>query len=301
MTMVDRVQEPDREANKSSLRRLGIVGAGTMGRGIAWMAARAGFTVIAVDVDEKARQALLDHARARAERAVGRGELSLEAAEAALRRLSAHEAPEALADSEAVIEAVYEAPDVKRSVFAAVEAAVDPATLLLTNTSSLSVTEIAAGLRRPERLVGMHFFNPADVMPLVEIVRAAQSDPAAVATAVSLAESLGKTPIVVRDTPGFVVNRVARAYYNESLRLIEWGQGKPEAIDALFEARGFKMGPFALQDLIGLDVNFATTSTVFAQTFYEPRFRPSLLQKAYVFAGRLGRKRGRGFYRYDDR
>lgn len=285
---------------KTAVHRLGVVGAGTMGRGIAWAAATAGLLVDVVDVEEKARSALLDFARRRAARAKERGRMTAEEAAAAVDRIRVHANDPPLAAADAVIEAVFEALDVKHRVFAAVEAVVSPETLLLTNTSSLSVTEIAAGLRHPERLAGMHFFNPADVMPLVEIVRGAATAPWAVSAARTLAEALGKTPVVVRDTPGFLVNRVARAYYNEALRLVEWRQAPLETLDALFEARGFKMGPFALQDMIGLDVNFATTSTVFAQTFYEPRFRPSLLQKQYVTAGWLGQKNGRGFYRHGD-
>jgi 3-hydroxybutyryl-CoA dehydrogenase len=206
-----------------------------------------------------------------------------------------------LAGAGLVIEAVVERLDVKRRLFAEVEEVAATDAVLATNTSSLSVTAIAAALRHPERVVGMHFFNPAPVMPLVEVVSGDATAPG-VADAVSdLARAWGKTPVRCTSTPGFIVNRVARPYYGEALRLLGEGAADPATIDAVATGAGaFRMGPFALMDLVGLDVNLAVSRSVFEQTFGDPRFAPSVIQQGLVDAGRLGRKTGRGFYDYGD-
>ncbi len=206
-----------------------------------------------------------------------------------------------LAEAGLVIEAVVERLDVKRRLFAELEALATADAVLATNTSSLSVTAIAAELRRPERVVGMHFFNPAPVMPLVEVVSGEATAPH-VADAVSdLARAWGKTPVRCTSTPGFIVNRVARPYYGEALRLLAEGAADPATIDAVATgAGGFRMGPFALMDLVGLDVNLAVSKSVYEQIFGDQRFAPSVIQQGLVDAGRLGRKTGRGFYRYGE-
>ena len=170
--------------------------------------------------------------------------------------------------------------------------------LIATNTSSLSVTTLAADVTHPERFAGMHFFNPAHLMKLVEIVVGRNTADSTAEALTGLATSLKKTPVLVRDTPGFIVNRVARSFYNESLKILEDGVASPECIDRIMKAGGFKMGPFELMDLIGLDVNYEVTRSLFEAYHFEPRFRPSHLQKALVDAGALGRKSGRGFYEY---
>jgi 3-hydroxybutyryl-CoA dehydrogenase len=195
------------------------------------------------------------------------------------------------------IEAVVEDIAVKSKVFADLEGIVANETVLATNTSSLSVAGIAAATEHPERVVGMHFFNPVPTMRLVEVVAGRSTDPSAVSRVEEMAEQLGKTPIRVSDTPGFVVNRVARPFYLEALRLVEAG-GEPGPIDAAIRGAGFRMGPLQLADLIGNDVNLTVSESLFERYYYHPRFRPSYLQRSMVEGGLLGRKSGRGFYDY---
>ncbi|MDX1600513.1 MAG: 3-hydroxyacyl-CoA dehydrogenase NAD-binding domain-containing protein [Anaerolineales bacterium] len=269
--------------------RVAIVGAGTMGSGIALAALYAGFEVQLQDVSPDVLREAEDYLCTYLER-----KDQLEAIEQA--RFTQHIRD--LDSADLYIEAVPEDLGLKREVFDAMEAAAPDQALLATNTSTLSVTAIAAEVERPGRVVGMHFFNPAAVLPLVEIVRAAGSDPEAVQRAVQTAEAMGKTPVVVEDSPGFIVNRVARPYYGEALRLL--GEGGPSAakIDALVRSAGFPMGPFQLMDLIGIDVNLDAARSVYEQMFHEPRFRPHPIQQRKVNQGALGRKTGHGFYRY---
>jgi 3-hydroxybutyryl-CoA dehydrogenase len=200
-----------------------------------------------------------------------------------------------------VIEAIVEDLDVKRDVFARLEQATGTETILASNTSSLSITAIAAGLQRPGRVVGMHFFNPAPTMALVEIVSGLSTDSAAAATLFDTAIAWGKTPVHARSTPGFIVNRVARPFYAEALRIVSEGGADPATIDAILrEAGGFRMGPFELMDLVGNDVNATVTRTVWQSFFNDPRYAPSLLQQELVSAGRYGQKTGSGWYQYGD-
>src|SRR5215211_2791075 len=278
---------------------IAVVGAGTMGAGIAESVASAGLSVVMVDVREEA----LDRGRGTIEkdleRRVKRGRIPEEERREVLGRVSATTDLEACAAAAVVIEAVIEDAEVKRKVFGDLEGVVAGEAVLATNTSSLSVAGIAAGTERPELVVGMHFFNPVSAMRLVEVATGPSTDPSAVRRVEEVAERLGKTPIRVSDTPGFVVNRVARPFYLEALRLVEAGE-KPEQIDASVRDVGFRMGPLELADLIGNDVNLAVSESLFERYYYQPRFRPSHLQRSMVEGGSLGRKSGRGFYDYGE-
>lgn len=269
------VQNPERP------EFVGVVGAGTMGAGIALLAARSGYRVVLVD----AQPAALDRARARLER------------DGAPDRVTFAGDVQALAAAAVVIEAVPEERELKRAVFAQLERVVAPGALLATNTSALGVAEIGANLQRPERFLGLHFFNPPAAMKLVEIVRTAHTGEDAVARAQTFVASLDRTGIVVGDTAGFIVNRVARPFYLQALRARERGVADAATIDALARGAGFPMGPFALMDLIGLDVNWAVSSAVYARLGAE-RLRPHPSQARLIDAGRLGRKTGGGFFDY---
>jgi 3-hydroxybutyryl-CoA dehydrogenase len=274
-----------------------VIGTGTMGAGIAQVAAVAGHPVLLYDAVEGAAGRAADGIRARVARLVEKGRL---AGPAELRLDVAADLGD-LAPAQCVIEAVAEDLAVKQALFAQLEKVVSPGCVLATNTSSLSPTAIAAGLSHPGRLVGMHFFNPAPLMRLVEVVSGLATDPAVAKAVTALAQSWGKQVVQAAATPGFIVNRVARPFYAEALRLAEEQAASPATIDAvLTQAGGFKMGPFALMDLVGQDVNEAVTRSVWTAFGYDSRFAPSLLQRAMVEAGWFGRKSGRGWYRYDD-
>jgi 3-hydroxybutyryl-CoA dehydrogenase len=280
---------------------VGVVGAGTMGAGIALVAARAGHPVRVVDARAGAAQAAVQVLRRRFASLAARGRLPHDLARDAAARLAAVARTSDLRGCEVVVEAVAEDLTVKKALFAELETLVADHCLLATNTSSLSVTALAAGLRHPGRLVGLHFFNPADRMRLVEVVRGDATAPSVVEAAVDLARAWDKTPVVCTSTPGFVVNRVARPYYGEAQRLVEEGVADPATVDAVLrEAGGFPLGPFELTDLVGQDVNLAVSRSVWEQTFHDPRYAPTVLQQRLVDAGRLGRKSGRGVFAYDD-
>ena len=275
-----------------------VVGAGTMGAGIAQVAAVAGHPVTVYDAAEGAAGRAVAAVRDRVARLVAKGRLDLDPS--GLKLTVAADLGE-LAPAGCVIEAVAEDLAVKQALFAGLEKVVTPDCVLATNTSSLSPTAIAAGLSHPGRLVGLHFFNPAPVMRLVEVVSGLATDPAVAAAVTRLAQDWGKQVVQASATPGFIVNRVARPFYAEALRLAEERAASPATIDAvLTQAGGFRMGPFALMDLVGQDVNEAVTRSVWTAFGYDPRFAPSLLQRAMVEAGWLGRKTGRGWYQYDD-
>jgi 3-hydroxybutyryl-CoA dehydrogenase len=279
---------------------VGVVGAGTMGAGIALVAARAGHPVRLLDVRVGAAEAAVDRLRRRLDDLAARGRVAADVALAARARLAAVSATPDLAGCEVVVEAIAEDLGAKRALLADLEAVLGPACLLATNTSSLSVTAVARGLEHPERVVGLHFFNPADRMRLVEVVRGDATAPAVVEAAVDLARAWDKTPVVCASTPGFVVNRVARPYYGEAQRLVEERVADPATVDAVLrEAGGFPLGPFELTDLVGQDINLAVSRSVWEQTFHDPRYAPTVFQQRLVDAGRLGRKTGRGVYSYD--
>ena len=274
-----------------------VIGAGAMGAGIAQIAAQAGHPVRLLDAQPGAAAQAIDRIRATFGKLAEKGKLSVEAAAAAGERLSGAASHAELASAALVVEAIVERLDVKRQLFAQLEGIVAADCILATNTSSISVTAIAAGLQHPGRVVGMHFFNPAPLMALVEVVSGLATDPTVAATTHDTALAWGKKPVHTKSTPGFIVNRVARPYYGEALRLLHEQAADPATIDAVMrEAGGFRMGPFELMDLIGHDVNFAVTRSVFEAYFGDPRFAPSLIQQELVNAGRLGRKSGHGFY-----
>ncbi len=276
-----------------------VVGAGTMGSGIAQIAAAAGHPVFLFDSADGAVDRALSALRERMDRSVAKGRRTAEEANEILEMVVgcgwlAECAPAAL-----IVEAVVEDLAIKRKALAEIEKLAAPDAIIATNTSSLSVTAIAAGMVRPDRFVGMHFFNPAPAMPLVEIISGAATTPAVAQAAADTVADWGKVPVQCASTPGFIVNRVARPFYGEALRLAADGVGDFATIDGVMTGSGgFRMGPFALMDLVGLDVNLAVSKSVFAQSFHDARFAPHVLQQSLVDAGRLGRKSGQGFYAY---
>jgi 3-hydroxybutyryl-CoA dehydrogenase len=279
------------------VKTIGVCGAGTMGSGIAQVAAMGGYTTLLYDVDrnmvEKGSRAIEKNLQALVEK----GRLSAEEQQAIRSRLKY---TSAIDDCRAslIIEAIVERPEVKTDLFQRLAAINSPDTILASNTSSLSLTKLAAALPHPENFIGMHFFNPAPLMKLVEVVTTEQTAPEITQTIVDAAKKMGKTPVICRDAPGFIVNHVARPYYLEALKLVEEGVSDFETIDALMEAAGFKMGPFRLMDLIGNDVNYTVSCSVYEAMGKPPRLRPSPIQEEKVKEGALGRKTGKGYYRY---
>ena len=278
---------------------IGVIGAGAMGAGIAQIAAQAGHRVRLFDN----RMGAADQAKAKIAETLAalatKGKLAPADAEAAAARIVPVHALGDFVTAGLVIEAIVEDLDVKRRLLRELEVVVAPEAILATNTSSLSITALAAGLKHPGRVVGMHFFNPAPVLPLVEVVSGLATDAAVAAVVHATAAAWGKVPVQAASTPGFIVNRCARAFYSEALGLLWERAADPATIDAVMrEAGAFRMGPFELMDMIGNDVNFAVTKSVWEAYFHDPRFRPSVLQQERVAAGHLGRKAGRGYYDY---
>ncbi|UCF68983.1 MAG: 3-hydroxybutyryl-CoA dehydrogenase [Acidobacteriota bacterium] len=276
---------------------IGVIGAGTMGAGIAQVAATNGHPVVVYDLSESARENARSGLEKILARQVEKNRLTASEADAIAGRIRFTPSIDDLGNADLVIEAIIEDLQAKCELFHAVEKTVGPDAVIATNTSSLSVTAIAASTACHERCIGLHFFNPAALMPLVEVVPALQTAEQTLTRARSLVDGWGKTTVVARDTPGFIVNRIARPFYGEALRVLDEGLADVATIDwAMKKVCGFRMGPFELMDLIGIDINYAVTETVFAAFFYDPRYRPSFTQKRMVEAGLLGRKTGRGYY-----
>lgn len=274
-----------------------ICGAGTMGSGIAELCARGGFHTILFDIDRQRLDAAGAQVRKNLDLLVARNKLTLHDADAAMARLQrTDDLHQCIGDL--VIEAIVEKVEAKRALFNQLAEINHGDTIFATNTSSLSVNEIARGVMHPERVCGLHFFNPAPLMKLVEVVQADKTKPDIIPQLTALCRELGKEPVVCRDSPGFIVNRVARHYYLEPLRLAEQGYCSFAQADALLEAAGFRMGPFRLMDLIGNDVNYAVTESLYEASGHAERFRPSPIQKEKVEQGALGRKTGQGYYQY---
>ncbi|WP_299203498.1 3-hydroxyacyl-CoA dehydrogenase PaaH [uncultured Amphritea sp.] len=278
---------------------IAVIGAGTMGAGIAQVAASAGHPVLLFDAAEGAAKRGIENTAKGLIKLVERGRMSQADVDALLSRLTPVEALTNLAPASLVIEAIVERLDIKQQVFGQLEEICADNTVIATNTSSISVTAIGSKLQRPQNLVGMHFFNPAPIMKLVEVISGLDTDPEVAADIYALSASWGKQPVMAKSTPGFIVNRVARPFYAEGLRIYQEGGADIATIDALMrDCGGFRMGPFELMDLIGHDVNYAVTCSVFDAFYHDQRFLPSLIQKELVDAGHLGRKTGRGFYNY---
>ncbi len=281
--------------------KIGIIGAGTMGAGIAQVASQSKHPVVLFDVNSSA----LAKARAKLEkimhRLIEKGRVSSEEAQAIQDRISYSTNYSDFTGSTLVIEAIVENHEIKTKVFRQLEDYVDEQCLIASNTSSLSIAALAASSSNPTRFLGIHFFNPAPLMPLVEIIPAIQTSTENLKKAKDLIDSWGKVTVMAKDTPGFIVNRVARPFYGEALRIYDEGLADIPTIDwAMKEIGGFRMGPFQLMDYIGNDINYTVTETVFKSFFYDPRYKPSFTQKRMAEAGYLGRKAGRGYYDYSE-
>ena len=284
-----------------SSTNIGVIGAGTMGRGIAQIAAAAGQPVWMADLDASALDAAMDSLRKVYARLVEKGRVSRQEADEILERIQCTTDLNKLAPCGLVLEAIVENLDVKASVMTQLEAVVSEGAVLATNTSSLSVTALASRLRHPERCIGLHFFNPAPLLPLVEVVPALQTRTGLAEEMSALMRNWGKQPALAQDTPGFIVNRVARPFYGEAIRILEEGIADVATIDwAMTELGGFRMGPFTLMDLIGNDINYAVTESVWTAFHYDTRYTPSFAQKRNVDAGWYGRKSGKGWYDHSE-
>jgi 3-hydroxybutyryl-CoA dehydrogenase len=280
--------------------KIAVLGAGTMGAGIAQVAAQAGFDTLLYDIKQEFIDTGLGRIRGFLKGSRERGKLSVEQEQQIFARLRSSTRLEECQGSALVIEAAPEKLELKRDIFKQLDSICGAKTLLASNTSSFNVTAIAASTQHQERVLGLHFFNPPPLMALVEVVQGDRTSQATIDKASDLMRRMGKTPARAKDTPGFIVNRIARPFYNEALRILGDGDASVEIIDRVMKDAGnFRMGPFELMDLIGNDINFAATDSLYQSFFHDPRFRPSPIQQRMVMGGNLGRKTGRGFYVYD--
>jgi len=277
--------------------KIAIIGAGTMGQGIAQVCAQKGYTTLLYDINEDTLNAARNSVLNSLKKLVEKGKLSPEQSDETIANLTFTNNFKHL-QADFLIEAILEKLEVKQELFLKLEELNSPTAIFASNTSSLSITQIASALSHPERMIGLHFFNPATIMPLVEVIHAAATQQNYIDIALEFAKNLGKTTVTCSDAPGFIVNRVARPFYTESLLLAEEKVATIEQIDALVEASGFKLGPFRLMDLIGNDVNLAVTKSLYAACFQPARFRPSRIQQQKVDALHLGKKTNKGFYNY---
>jgi len=288
-------------AISTATRPVAVIGAGTMGSGIAQVFAAAGRQVYLGDRDPASLERGLATIAKSLDRLIKKGTMDAAARAQVLGRIRGAVQGLPLSECGLAVEAVPERLDLKRAVLQELDRALPPDSILATNTSSISITELAAATSRPSRVIGMHFMNPVPVMPLVEVVRGQATSRALVDAAGALVQRWGKTAVIAADTPGFIVNRVARPFYGEALRILDEGIADCATIDWAMRTLGaFKMGPFELMDLIGNDVSFAVTSAVYEGFFFDPRYKPSLTQRRLVDANLLGRKTGRGYYDYRD-
>lgn len=279
--------------------KVGIIGSGTMGSGIAQVAATAGCSVKIYDTKTEALEKAETDLQKVLDRLVEKGKIDSEEKDRIQGNIKYVNTLKELKKSKLTIEAIVENIDIKKNVFATIEKFVSEDCIIASNTSSLSIASIASALQKPERCIGIHFFNPAPLMKLVEVIPAVQTSEETLKTSVKTIQDWGKTVAVAKDTPGFIVNRVARPFYGEALRIYEEGMASFSEIDkAMKEIGGFKMGPFELMDFIGNDVNYTVTETVFEAFYFDPRYKPSFTQKRFAEAGYLGRKSGKGYYDY---
>jgi 3-hydroxybutyryl-CoA dehydrogenase len=281
----------------NQVKTICVCGAGTMGSGIAQVAAHAGFNTIQFDVAEE----MLHKSKAGIEKnldfLIGKNKLTAEQKQDILSRITfTSNIQDCKADI--IIEAIIEKAEIKIELFQKLAQINEPSVIFATNTSSISISTIASGVKNSSRVAGMHFFNPAPLMKLVEVVKGTETSREVIIVLVDLSKKMGKTPVVCKDAPGFIVNRVARHYYLEAMKLVELGLADVETVDAIMEASGFKMGPFKLMDLIGMDINYSVSNIVWEALDKPKRLTPSPIQKAKVDAGELGRKTGKGFYQY---
>ena len=279
---------------------IAVIGAGTMGSGIAQVAAQNNHSVVLVDTNKKTLENSKSKLQKILKRIVEKGKITQQKSTEIINNINYTDNLNSIASADLVIEAIIEDINIKNELFIKIEELVSDKCIIASNTSSLSIASLGACLKDPERIIGLHFFNPAPLMPLVEIIPAVQTNKFVIDSCKELMNNWGKTGVLCKDTPGFIVNRVARPFYGEALRIYEEGIADFATIDwAITEIGGFKMGPFTLMDYIGNDVNYAVTCSVFEAFYYDPRFKPSFTQKRYSEAGYLGRKSGRGYFNYE--
>ncbi|KUG10743.1 3-hydroxybutyryl-CoA dehydrogenase [Elizabethkingia sp. HvH-WGS333] len=278
---------------------IGVIGSGTMGIGIAQVASANGCNVFLFDANSSQTEKALQNLKQTLTKLAEKQKISVEESEQIFSRIKFCTRLQELKDADLVIEAIIENKEIKTKVFSELEDYVSDTCIIGSNTSSISITSLSSELKRPERFIGIHFFNPAPLMPLVEIIPGLLTDEQLPQKVYDLMKSWNKVPVIAKDIPGFIVNRIARPYYGEALRIVEENIATPQQVDDAMTSLGnFRMGPFELMDLIGIDVNFAVTTTVYKDYFYDPKYKPSLLQQRMAEAKLLGRKTNRGFYDY---